>query len=296
MDAQPTPSSASPHVAPKRPLPRGACDTHAHVFGPYERFPLAEQRPYTPPEAPKERYLAMLDAVGFDRGVLVHAGANGWDHRATLDAIAAAPDRLRGIGVMPADTAPAELARLAAGGIRGLRFTEVAGPNAAQRFPGRVGFEALAALAPAMRNLGWHAVVWANAAAIEANQDLLRRLGMPLVIDHLGYFDVARGVDDPAFRAVLALVGDGLAYIKLTAFRNSKQPPGLDDVEPFHRTLVSANPERLLWGSDWPYLGMKDYVPQPGELLDRFDAWIAGDDELRRRVLVGNPARLYGWD
>jgi 2-pyrone-4,6-dicarboxylate lactonase len=279
---------------PRKALPRGACDTHAHVFGPYGRFPLADPRPYTPAPALRDQYFAMLDAVGMDRGVLVHGGANGWDHRAMLDAIASAPRRLRGIGVMPADATDEQLHHLHAGGVRGLRFTEVAGPTASQPFAGRVGFDALATLAPKMRRLGWHAVVWANASAIADASDFLRQLGLPIVIDHLGYFDVTRGVDDSAFRSLLSLVEQGIAWVKLTAFRNSKTAPSYEDVRPFHDTLVGANPDRLLWGSDWPFLGMNPR-PDVGALLDLLDEWL-GDDGLRERVLVRNPESLYGFD
>lgn len=285
----------TPHFdAPSRALPRGACDTHAHVFGPYDRFPLADPRPYTPAEAPKAHYLAMLDQVGLDRGVLVHGSAHGWDHRAMLDAIATAPTRLRGIGTLPGNTPLAELQRLHDVGVRGLRFTEVAGPTAAQRFDGRVGFDALHQLAPALRELGWHAVIWANAATLAEQADSLRALGVPLVIDHMGFFDVAAGLDAPGFDAVRRLVADGVAWVKLTVFRNAKEIPSHEDVQPFHDALVRANPERLLWGSDWPYLGMTTYRPTPAALLDLLDRWV-DDEALLRRILVENPAALYGF-
>ncbi|PMS33773.1 amidohydrolase family protein [Paraburkholderia rhynchosiae] len=287
--------STQQFAPPATRLPRGSCDTHAHVFGPYDQFPLADPRPYTPAPAPKEQYFAMLDAMGFDHGVLVHGGAHGWDQRAMLDAIASAPDRLKGVGVLSADADVTELKRLDKAGVRGLRFTEVAGPNAAQDFAGRVGLKALHRLAPGMRQLGWHAVIWANASVFESETDTLRQLGLPIVIDHLGYFDVSKGVDDAAFQAVLALVADGAAWIKLTAFRNSKRQPELDDVRPFHQALVSANPERLLWGSDWPFLGMNTWRPDPAGLLNLLNQWV-DDDAVRQRVLVTNPAALYGFE
>jgi predicted TIM-barrel fold metal-dependent hydrolase len=280
---------------PAQPLPRGACDTHAHVFGPYDRYPLAEPRPYTPAEAPKDRYLAMLDAAGFDRGVLVHGGAHGWDHRAMLNAIAQAPHRLRGVGVMPSDATDSDLETLHAGGVRGLRFTEVAGPSASQTFAGRVGFDELAQLAPRLRPIGWHAVVWANAAAIASAKELLLDTDVPIVIDHLGYFDVTKRVEDPAFQSVVELVRSGVAWIKLTAFRNSKAGAPYTDVRPFHDALVKANPDRLLWGSDWPFLGMGPTPPAVGSLLDLLSEWL-GSQTLVNKVLVDNPARLYGFD
>jgi 2-pyrone-4,6-dicarboxylate lactonase len=279
---------------PTKPLPPGSCDTHAHVFGPYNRFPLAETRQYTPAAAPKSDYLAMLDAVGFERGILVHGGAHGWDQRAMLDTIAAAPDRLRGIGVMPADATAEALSALAGAGVSGLRFTEVAGPTANQRIDGRVGFDTLHALAPKMREVGWHAVLWANASTLAKQAHALSRLEMPLVIDHLGYFDVSLGVTDPAFQTLLALVKDGTAWVKLTVFRNSKAIPMHEDVRPFHDALVDANPDRLLWGSDWPFLGMTTYRPDNGALLDLMDQWLP-DPALREKILVTNPAALYGF-
>jgi predicted TIM-barrel fold metal-dependent hydrolase len=289
-DPLPSPVFASP----SRALPRGACDTHAHVFGPYDTFPLADPRPYTPAPAPRGHHLAMLDQVGFDRGVLVHGSAHGWDHRAMLDAIAHAPDRLRGIGTVPGDTPLDELKKLHAGGVRGLRFTDVAGPTAAQQFDGRVGFDALHRLAPLMRQLGWHAVIWANAATLAEQASSLRAWGLPLVIDHMGYFDVAAGVAAPGFQTVRQLVEDGSAWVKLTVFRNSKEPGTHEDVRPFHEALLRANPERLLWGSDWPYLGMTTYRPTPAALLDLLDRW-TGSDDLLHRILVTNPASLYGF-
>jgi predicted TIM-barrel fold metal-dependent hydrolase len=286
--------STSAGGTPRKALPSGSCDTHAHVFGPYERFPLADPRPYTPGPAPKGDYLAMLNAAGFDRGVLVHGGANGWDHRAMLDAIASAPGRLRGIGVLPGSASDSDLSALGAGGVRGLRFTEVAGPTASQNFAGRVGFDALYELAPRLRELGWQAVIWANADALASACDSLRKLELPLVIDHLGYFDVTRGVNDAAFQSLLSLVRDGVAWVKLTAFRNSKGVAHYADVRPFHDALVRANPERLLWGSDWPFLGMSANRPDVGRLLDLLDEWL-GDDSVRDKILVTNPAVLYGF-
>lgn len=276
-------------------LPKGACDTHAHVFGPYDRFPLADPRPYTPVSVSKEQYLAMLDAVGFERGILVHGGAHGWDLSAMLDAIESAPERLKGVGVVPGDIDFAQLKRLDSAGVRGLRFTEVAGPGASQQFDGRVGLDALHSLAPSMRRLGWHAVVWANACVFESEVEALCGLGLPIVIDHMGFFDVTKGVTDSAFQAVLSLVRDGVAWIKLTAFRNSKQQPDLADVRPFHDALVEANPERLLWGSDWPFLGMNAWRPDPVALLNVLDDWL-GSDALMNQVLVSNPAKLYGFE
>ena len=276
-------------------LPTGACDCHAHVFGPFDQYPLSEARTYTPPDAPKEDYLAMLDATGFSRGILVHGGANGWDQSATLDAIASAPERLRGVSVVPLATTDAELERLHTGGIRAVRFTETGGPTAGQNIEGRLNLADLWSYAPRLKALGWHAQIWANCGEIADNARRLRGLGIPVVIDHMGYFDVARGVDDASFQTLLALVADGTAWVKMTMFRNSKAAPDYVDVRPFHDALVKANSERLLWGSDWPFLGMKgENRPSTEGLLAKLAEWLPYED-LQKQVLVSNPVQLYGF-
>lgn len=273
----------------------GACDCHAHVIGPFERFPLSDERTYTPAEAPLSDYLAMLDANGFARGLLVHPGAHGWDNGALLDALATAPDRLRGVAVVPPNTGDATLGELDRAGVRGIRFTHVAAQQPNRALPGRLNLDDLATFAPRLRALGWTAQIWADADMVAERSDWLRTLGVSLVIDHMGFFNAARGPDDPAFQALLRLVGDGTAWLKLTVFRNSKAPPGFADVRPFHDALVRANSERLLWGSDWPFLGMKvDAAYSTDRLLaTALDWW--GSDALARRFLVQNPAQLYGF-
>jgi predicted TIM-barrel fold metal-dependent hydrolase len=276
-------------------LPGQACDCHAHVFGPYSRFPLATERPYDPPVAAKESYLTMLDNAGFARGVLVHGGANGWDHSAMLDALRTAPSRLRGIAVPPPNVTDEQLANMNAAGVRGVRFTQVAGPSAARTYDGRLDLAELPNFAPRLRELGWHAQLWANCDVIESNAAMLRSCGVPIVIDHLGYFDVSRGVTDSAFQVLAQLLADGYVWTKLTAFRNSKGLAPYADVQPFHDTLVTANPEQVVWGSDWPFLGMKgEKLPTVPALLQILFQWLP-DPALREQVLSRNPARLYGF-
>jgi len=281
------------HSKPKRSLPKGAWDCHAHVFGPYEVFPLAAQRSYTPPEATLEAYLAMFDHVGVTHGVLVHPSAYGANHEAMLDALKRSPKRLRGIGVLGPDASDSELEHMHSHGVRGLRFTEIGGAGKPQRFVGSVGFDAVPLLASRMKALGWHAQVWAALATVVAALPALTAHGVPVVIDHLGQVDVSKGVSDPAFQQLLGLLGEGNVWVKLTPARNSKQFPDYGDVRPFHDALINKNPHRLIWGSDWPHLNMGELAPDVGHLLDLLDDWVA-DDELRERILVKNPAALYG--
>ena len=276
-------------------LPLEACDCHAHVFGPFDRFPLAEDRLYTPPLATRLDHRAMLDAAGFSRGVLVHAGANGWDHAAMLDALRLDPTRLRGIAVPPNDVSDRELADLHAAGVRGARFTHIIG-RTGTRSSGTLDLQDLVAFAPRLRALGWHAQLWANCEVIAANTSWLRTLGVPLVFDHLGVVDVTSGPNNADFQTVLQLVRDGIACVKLTAFRNSRSgDANYADVRPFHDALIAANAQQLLWGSDWPFLGMTGEArPTVAHIFGVFSDWVR-DSALREQILSSNPARVYGF-
>ena len=277
---------------PQWELPPGAWDCHAHVFGPYERFPLASERSYTPPPAPFEAYIAMLDRMGLDHGVLVHPSAYGLDHLALLDALDRAGTRLRGTAVATAEVTDTELAAMHRKGVRALRFVEtsIAG---GQRFSGAVGLDEFPALAPRMKELGWHAQIWTTCDTIVAAAPMLLAHGLPLVLDHMARFDTARGTMDTAFRGVLRLLIEGKVWVKMIPARNSTHFPDYNDVRPFHDALVRANSNRLIWGSDWPYLRMGDATPDAGHLLDLHHAWCR-DETLCRKILVDNPARLYG--
>jgi len=278
---------------PARALPPGACDTHAHVFGPYERFALSAERSYTPPPSPFEDYLRMLDTAGMTRGVLVHPSAYGFDPGAMLDALARAPRRLRGIAVADRLIDDETLADLDARGVRGLRFTETGGGGT--RYTGAVGLTEFDALAPRLRELGWHAVVWAPCARLAIELPRLLGAGIPVVLDHMGMLEVARGVGGADFQALLAHLRGGALWLKLSLPRVSQRFPDYDDLRPFHDALLHANPDRLLWGSDWPFLRLAESTPAVGQLIDLFDAW-TDDEELRRKVFVDNPAALYGFD
>ena len=282
-----------PQSIPKRILPPGSWDCHTHIFGPYDRFPLAAERSYTPPPAPVEDYLAMLDRVGLEHGVLVHPSAYGLNHAALFDALSRAGSRLRGTGVATSAVTDVELAAMHGHGVRALRFVEMSGAGG-KRFVGAVGLDEFAPLAPRLKELGWHAQIWTSCEALLAAAPKLLAPGIPLVLDHMARFDVAKGVQDAAFQQLLRLLGDGRVWVKMTPQRNSKRYPDYEDVRPFHDALVRANPDRLIWGSDWPFLNMGETAPDAGHLLGLLDSW-CGDDTLRRKILAENPARLYGF-
>jgi predicted TIM-barrel fold metal-dependent hydrolase len=274
-----------------RPLPSGATDCHAHVFGPYANFPLAAERSYTPPEAALESYLAMLAGAGLTRGVLVHPSAYGFDGSALLDALSRESQRLRGIAVVDSEVSDEQLERLHRAGVRGIRFTESAGADG-RKFAGSVGLDQFDTLAPRVRALGWHVEMWASCDRLIAESSRLLRAGVPVVFDHMGSPDVSRGTAHASFRALVDLLRSGQVWIKLSAPRNSRRFPDYEDVRPFHDAYLRANPDRLVWGSDWPFIRMGERTPSVGHLLDVFDSWTA-DATLRRKIFVDNPAALY---
>lgn len=279
---------------PRRLPPPGACDTHAHVFGPFDRYPLAPDRSYTPPLAPATAHLALLDRMGFERGIVVQASALGLDCSTLLDALDASGGRLRGIAVAVSSISDADLESMHRRGVRGLRFTEVTVPGTGAKYQGAVGFDQLELLAPRMRQLGWQAQLWAPCDTLAAALPRLVRLGLRLSLDHMGYFDVARGAEDAAFRNVAAIAAAEDVWVKATPLRVSKAPPDYPDVRPFHDALLRACPRRLTWGSDWPHVRMGASAPDVGHLVDLFLSW-TGDEALQRAILCDNPSVQYGF-
>jgi predicted TIM-barrel fold metal-dependent hydrolase len=274
------------------PPPAKACDTHAHVFGPAKKFPYAEDRSYTPPDAPLEKYLRMLDTVGFDRGVLVQGSAHGRDNGAMLDALERHPDRLRGVAVADMHASPAELRRWHALGVRGLRFNHFF-RGGALHYRGGVAIDAAKALAPVMAELGWNLQLWIDVKDLPETMPIIKAIGRPVVIDHMGRTDARTGTATPGFQSLLRLLGDGGCWVKVSgAHRLSQSAPDYPDARPFHEALVRANPERLVWGSDWPHPRIEGEMPDAGRLFALFQQWTPGE-EVRRRILVDNPARLY---
>lgn len=275
-------------------LPANSCDTHCHVFGPYDQFPLRNPSNYPPPDAPAARYLQMLDTVGMERGVLVQPAPYGTDASALIDAIALRKNGLRGVAVASADATQDELERLYAGGVRGLRFVEARDP-AGNLFAGSVGFDSVQALASAMKRTGLHAQVWGPYDTYREKLEPLADLDIPVVIDHMASLSVERGLDDPVFQIVLRLLKQGKVWVKLSVCRVSKQAPRYADLKPFHDALLTANEDQVLWGSDWPYVRMGQDAPDVGRLIDLAHEWF-GNDATRQKIWVRNPEKLYGFE
>jgi predicted TIM-barrel fold metal-dependent hydrolase len=278
---------------PKVPPPLNACDTHAHVFGPAARFPYADDRSYTPPDAPLAKYLAMLDAVGFDRGVLVQGSAHGRDNSAMLDALTRQPDRLRGVAVADESVSSETLRRWNDLGVRGLRFNHFF-RDGQLHYRGGVPLAAAQTLAPVMAELGWHLQLWIDVKDLPETIAVLKAIGLPVVIDHMGRTDARAGIRTDGFQCLLRALGEGWCWTKLSgAHRISQNAPDYPDARPFHEALVVANPERLVWGGDWPHPRVEGEMPDVGRLFELFQAWTP-DPVAQQRILVANPARLYG--
>ncbi|CAM4087301.1 amidohydrolase family protein [Bordetella muralis] len=277
---------------PRHVLPAQACDAHCHVFGPYDRFPLQHASSYAAPDASAERYLMMLDTLGAQRGVLVQPAPYGTNPAALLDALAQGQGRLRGAAVADASVSDAELQAMADAGVRALRFVEARDP-AGRLFPGSIGFEQVAVLAPRMKQFGLHAQLWGPSDVYAQHLPSLARLDLPLAIDHMGSLTPARGYTDEVFELLCAQLAEGTIWMKLSVCRVGTAP-GYADVKPLHDAFVAANPDQVVWGSDWPYVRMGANAPAADALIDLAWDWL-GTDALRQKVWVDNPARLYGF-
>jgi predicted TIM-barrel fold metal-dependent hydrolase len=291
------PRIAGPVARPKKPRtppPPGAWDAHAHVFGPPGKFPYTPGRGYTPPDAPVENFVALLDHNGCAYGLVVQGNAHGYDNRVVLDAMSRYPQRLRGVAITDTRIAPETLRDWHEFGVRGLRF------HLMEKKPGYVrgvGLDVFEVFRKTMAELGWVMQVFCDWRMLQDAAPTLRAIArdMPVIVDHYGMVEAARGVNEPNFQALLRLVGDGAAHVKVSApYRVSTQFPDYADARALHAALVAANPERLMWGADWPHPSIAaDVMPDDGRLLDLFMDWTP-DEATRRKILVDTPTRLFG--
>ena len=272
------------------PTISGHWDCHAHLFGPYAKFPLAPERTYTPDEALELQYAALLERLGMAHGVLVHPSAYGTDHRLVLAALAARP-QWRGVLVAQAHTA-LDLKALRSQGVRALRYSHRGGAGA--NFLGSASLDDLIAMAPALADAGLHAELWTERQMLPAIADTLRALPVPVVLDHMAGFDASAGIEEPGFATLVQLLGEGHVWVKLCAYRNLLALPSSQWREAgrvFQQALTQANADQLVWGSDWPHLNVKP-VPDAALLLELLHDW-AGGPAVAGKILADNPQRLY---
>lgn len=276
----------SAEAKPVMAVPFGATDTHIHVYDDTPLAPTALSKP--PPQAGVEDYKRIRAQLGLTRTVMVQPSVYGTDNECTLRGIAAlGADVARGVAVVDAGVSETELDRLTSGGIRGARFFMLPG--------GAVGFDQLDTIAAKMAAFGWHAVFQTDGRKLADHAAQIRSWPVPVIIDHTGKFLEPVAVDSPEFRVLLGLVETGRVYVKLAApYETSRTgAPAYEDVSRLARALVKAVPERILWASNWPHPG-RDPRPDSAHLLDILADW-APDAGDRQRILVDNPAGLYGF-
>lgn len=292
------------HTTPIAKAPTGSCDCHTHVFGPVSRFPYADRRTYTPADASIADLDALHRHLGIERVVIVHPSPYGTDNRVSVDAIAQLGlSRARGVAVIDPGIGDAELRALDAAGMRGARVNlETAGvADPAQ------AWTAIEATATRIAPLGWHLQVFARLGVLAALGSKLAALPVAVVVDHFGRADAALGTRQPGFDVLRRLVGSGKAYVKLSASYRISTCADDADATPLARALISDNPERVLWGTDWPHPGgaprgpdnrdeIEPFMPiDDGAALNRLGHW-TGSVERLTGILVENPARLYQFD
>lgn len=290
LDFHPNPSK------PKLELPKGAVDAHCHVFGPGDKFPYAPERKYTPCDAGKEKLFALRDLLGFERNVIVQATCHGADNRALVDALLSAGNKARGVATVKRDISLDELKALHAAGVRGVRF------NFVKRLVDTAPTDTLMEIAEKIAPLGWHIVIYFEAADLAEYYDFFTSLPTTVVVDHMGRPDVSQPAHGGEFELFVKLMRENPNFwskLSCPERLSNTGPRALDgeqnaytDVVPFARRLMQEFPDRVLFGTDWPHPNLKDHMPDDGLLVD-WVAHIAPTKEEQQKLLVDNPMRLY---
>jgi len=282
-------------------VPEGACDCHVHTFDP-QHFPYSPSRPYTPEPVSVEELRSLHQALHMSRVVVVQTTVYGADNAGVLDAMKQLGSRARGVAVIDDKTPNSALDDMDRAGIRGMRLNlETAGQTDPE-----IGRKRFQAAVERIKGRKWHIQIYARLTVIEGIKDLVASAPMPVVFDHFGGMQAALGADQPGFASLMTLVRTGKAYVKISApYRSSIEAPDYPDVAPLARALVASNPERILWGSDWPHPGLpvpgrskSEITPffqiDDGRVLNFLPQWVPNSAE-RKTILVENPAKLYGF-
>ena len=295
--------AAQPSTPVNFDVPAGACDCHTHIHGDPEKFPFFSGRVYTPEPASPEEMSALHKALGVERVVIVTPSVYGTDNSSTRFGMMARGATARGVAVIDDKTPDSDLDAMQKDGFRGIRLNLATGgindPNVARA--------RLTSGIDRVKARGWHVQVYTNMPLIPAVKDLVLASPVPIVFDHFGGAQTTLGVEQPGFPDLVELVKSGKAYVKISgAYRASKLGPDYQDAVPFAKALIAANPDRIIWGTDWPHPDtvvppgkqVTDVVPlyqiDDGRLLNQLAVW-APDAATRKKILVDNPVRLYGF-
>jgi predicted TIM-barrel fold metal-dependent hydrolase len=296
-------AAAQPSTPVNFDVPAGACDCHTHIHGDPEKFPFFSGRVYTPELASPEEMSALHKALNMERVVIVTPSIYGTDNSATLFGMKARGTSARGVAVIDDKTPETDLDAMAKAGIRGIRLNLATG-GVSDPAVGRPRFQAAV---DRVKARGWHIQIFTSLAMISAVKDLVADSPVPVVFDHFGGAQAALGPEQPGFADLVELVRSGKAYVKISgAYRASKLGPDYADAAPLARALIAANSDRIVWGTDWPH---PDSVTPPGKkpsdvtplfqiddgrLLNQLAVWVP-DAPIRKKILVDNPAQLYGF-
>lgn len=285
-------AARTPSREPGKPVPARSCDTHAHVFSHHKRYPFSHDRTYTPPEASLDEYLELHRILGIERGVLVQPSVYGTDNSLHLNALRQLREQgheYRGVCVVKPEITMAQLEDLHEAGFRGVRMNLL--------FRGGLQWKDVQGLAERIVALGWHLQFLIDVSNCDDIMDRVADLPVPVVFDHMGHMPAALGVNEPGFRKLLELLESERAWVKLSGsyrLTGQKRHP-YPDVTVIAQALVEANSYRCLWGSDWPHPHFPGMMPDDTDLLDDLSVWVRAP-EIRERILVSNPSRLYGFD
>jgi predicted TIM-barrel fold metal-dependent hydrolase len=296
-------TAAQPSTPVNFDVPAGACDCHTHIHGDPEKFPFFAGRVYTPELASPEEMTALHKALRIERVVIVTPSVYGTDNSATLFGMKARGATARGVAVIDDKTSESDLDAMGQAGIRGVRLNLATG-GVSDPAVGRPRFQAAI---ERVKNRNWHIQLFTSLAMISAIKDLVASSPVPVVFDHFGGAQAGLGVEQPGFADLTELVRSGKAYVKISgAYRASNVAPDYADAAPLARALIAANSDRVVWGTDWPHPdsvtppGRKTTDVQPlfqiddGRLLNQLPVW-APDAAIRKKILVDNPAQLYGF-
>lgn len=281
------------HANPRKPrfkLPPGAVDAHCHIFGPEELFPYAPQRKYTPCTGSKDDLFALRDSLGFSRNVIVQASCHGTDNAALIDGLKSAGDFARGIAVVDDTMSTDELTLMHDAGIRGVRF------NFVRRLVEPKSHTYYQRIVEKIAPLGWHIIVYIEAADFADQLPFLQELPVTVVFDHMARPDIAKGIDHADFAAFVRIMESEKFWTKVSCPERLTMQGGshqnYSDVLPFMKHLVDTCPDRVLWGTDWPHPNMKSHMPDDGQLVELIPL-IADTRVKQEKLLVHNPMRLY---
>ena len=286
-------SCKPPEPNTRKPIytaPAGACDAHCHVFGPHEVFPYHPKSTYHPPDGPKEKLAELHNLLGIERAVIVQASCHGPDNRAMMDALAHDPKRYRGVCIANDSFSDEEFADLDVGGVRGIRF------NFVTHLGGTPDLDMMKRVLERVKPLGWHLVIHVNAEDIISFEEFFLQFDMDIIVDHMGRVPTADGVHQKAFQILKSFLERENWWVKICGSeRISAAGPPFYDAIPYAQELVELAADRTLWGTDWPHPNIKKFMPNDGDLLDLVPL-LARDESLQRKILVDNPARLYGFE